>query len=124
MQLTHFKKTIVKWPVSGVLLLGLLSGAAFLVAPVGQRLIEKSKPLYAYPFSLSLKSDNQQTVESSIALYQGRVQQRPEEGLDRAALAGAYLKMARVTGAANWYLLAEQEARQSLANLPFSNNGQ
>ena len=125
MQLTHLKKPISKrWQASGILLLSLLSGAALLIAtPVGQRLIAGPKPLYAYPFSLSLKSDNQQTVESSISLYQGRVQQRPEDGLDRAALAGAYLKMARVTGAANWYLLAEQEARQSLANLPFDNNG-
>ncbi|PZO10740.1 MAG: hypothetical protein DCF25_20255 [Leptolyngbya foveolarum] len=123
MQLTHLKKPIFKWQVSGVLLLSLLSGFALLATPVGQRLIAGPKPLYAYPFSLSLKSDNQQTVESAISFYQGRVQQRPEDGLDRAALAGAYLKMARVTGAANWYLLAEQEARQSLANLPFDNDG-
>ena len=123
MQLTHLKTTTFKWQVSGILLLSLLSGAALLITPVGQRLIAKPKSLYAYPFVHTLKSNNQQTVESSIALYQGRVQQRPEDGLDRAALAGAYLKMARVTGAANWYLLAEQEAQQSLANLPFDNDG-
>ncbi|MGB3299582.1 MAG: tetratricopeptide repeat protein [Phormidesmis sp.] len=123
MQLTHLKTPTFKWQISSALLLGLLSGAALLATPVGQRLIAKPNPLYAYPFSLSLKSDNQQTLESSISLYQGRVQRRPEDGLDRAALAGAYLKMARMTGAANWYLLAEQEARQSLANLPFDNDG-
>ncbi|MGC1306032.1 MAG: tetratricopeptide repeat protein [Phormidesmis sp.] len=123
MQLTDLKKPIFKWQISGVLLLSLLSGAALLTTPVGQRLVAGPDPLYDYPFSISLKSGNQQTIESSISLYQGRVQQRPEDGLDRAALAGAYLKMARVTGAANWYLLAEQEARQSLANLPFSNDG-
>ena len=123
MQLTHLKKPIFKWQVSSVLLLSLLSGATLLIMPVGKSLVAKQKPLHAYPFALSLKSDNQQTVESSISLYQGRVQQRPADGLDRAALAGAYLKMARVTGAANWYLLAEQEAQQSLANLPFNNDG-
>ncbi|MGI8934489.1 MAG: tetratricopeptide repeat protein [Phormidesmis sp.] len=91
--------------------------------PFGKRLIARPPSRYAYPFSLSLEGDNQQTVESAIASYQGRVQQHPADGLDRAALAGAYLKMARVTGAANWYLLAEQEARQSLTNLPFNNDG-
>ena len=123
MQLSHLKKKTVRWQVSGILLLSLLSGAFLLATPSGQRLLAKPKSPYAYPFAPSLKSDNQQTVEGSISLYQGRVQQRPEDGLDRAALAGAYLKMARVTGAANWYLLAEQEAQQSLANLPFSNDG-
>jgi tetratricopeptide (TPR) repeat protein len=123
MQLTHLKKPIVKWQVSSILLLSLLSGAALLTTPVGKRLVAKPKPLYDYPFALSLESDNQQTVESAISLYQGRVQQRPADGLDRAALAEAYLKMARVTGAENWYLLAEQEAQQSLVNLPFDNDG-
>ena len=122
-QPSHLKKPIFKWQVFSILSLSLLSGAALLITPVGKRLVARSEPLYAYPFTLSLKSDNQQTVESAISLYQGRVQQRPADGLDRAALAGAYLKMARVTGAANWYLLAEQEAQQSLANLPFNNDG-
>ncbi len=125
MQLTHLQKHPLKWQISGalLLLLILLSGAALRTTPMGQRLIAKRPPRYAYPFALTLKSDNQQTVESAISLYQGRVQQRPEDGLDRAALAAAYLKMARITGAANWYLLAEQEARQSLANLAFDNDG-
>jgi tetratricopeptide (TPR) repeat protein len=70
----------------------------------------------------TLTNSDQQTVESAISFYQGRVQQRPDDGLDRAALAGAYLKMARISGAANWYVLAEQEAKQSLAKLPFAND--
>lgn len=124
MQLIHLKKPLFKrWHFSS-LLLGLLSGTALLtVTPFGKQLITGTPSPYSYPFSLSLKGDNPQTVESTIASYQGRVQQHPADGLDRAALAGAYLKMARVTGAANWYLLAEQEARQSLANLPFDNDG-
>lgn len=106
------------------MLLSLLSGAAlFIVVSFGDRLITRPQPLADYLFSPSLTSDDQQTIETSISFYQGRVQQRPADGLDRAALAGAYLKMARVTGADNWYLLAEQEARQSLVNLPFANDG-
>ena len=125
MQLIHLNKPLSKrLQVSGILLFSLLSGVALLAAtPAGRRFVTGSKPLYEYPFSLSLKGDNRQTVESTISLYQGRVQQSPTDGLDRAALAGAYLKMARVTGAGNWYLLAEQEARQSLTNLPFDNDG-
>lgn len=124
MQLIHLRKPLSKrWQASSILLLSLLMGSLLTATPFGKRLVTRPTSPYSYPFSLSLKGDNQQTVESSIASYQGRVQQRPADGLDRAALAGAYLKMARVTGAANWYLLAEQEARQSLANLPFSNDG-
>lgn len=124
MQLIHLRKPLSKrWPASSILLLSLLTGALLTATPFGKRLIARPPSRYAYPFSLSLEGDNQQTVESAIASYQGRVQQHPADGLDRAALAGAYLKMARVTGAANWYLLAEQEARQSLTNLPFNNDG-
>jgi tetratricopeptide (TPR) repeat protein len=124
MQLIHFNQPLSKsWKISGIVL-SLLSATALLSAtPFGQHWLTPAPPLYAYPFSQSLTNDDQQTVESAIAFYQGRVQQRPADSLDRSALAGAYLKMARVSGAANWYLLAEQEAQQSLANLPFSNDG-
>lgn len=124
MQLIHLNKPFSKpWKISGILL-GLLSASALLTAtPFGQRLTSPSPALHAYPFSELLTNDDQQTVESIISFYQGRVQQSPTDGLDRAALAGAYLKMARVSGAENWYLLAEQEAKQSLANLPFANEG-
>ena len=124
MQLIHFNKLSPnRWKAPQILLLSLLSATAlFGVIHFQQRLGTRLQPRYLYSFSSALTADNQQTVESSIAFYQGRVQQRPTDGLDRAALAGAYLKMARVSGAANWYLLAEQEARQSLANLPFQND--
>ncbi len=124
MQLIHFNRLSPnRWKAPRILLLSLLSATAlFGVIYFQQSLGARLQPRYLYPFSSDLTADNQQTVESSIAFYQGRVQQRPTDGLDRAALAGAYLKMARVTGAANWYLLAEQEAQQSLANLPFQND--
>ena len=124
MQLIHLNKPLSRRWYFNILLLSLLSGTALLTAtPFGKQLITGRPSPYSYPFSLSLKGDNPQTIESAIASYQGRVQQHPADGLDRAALAGAYLKMARVTGTANWYLLAEQEAQQSLANLPFDNDG-
>ncbi len=132
MQLIPLKKSLNKplfkpWQVSGILLLSLLSATLLLnFTPFGQRLrshLSSQQSRYEYPFSSTLTSDNQQTVESAISFYQGRVQQRPADGLDRAALAGAYLKMARVSGTANWYLLAEQEAQTSLTNLPFANDG-
>jgi tetratricopeptide (TPR) repeat protein len=124
MQLIHLNKSLSKpWQLSGILL-GLLSAGALLTAtPFGQRLIAPSQPLFAYPFSQTLINDDQQNIEGTISFYQGRVQQSPTDGLDRAALAGAYLKMGRVSGASNWYLLAEQEAKQSLVNLPFANEG-
>jgi tetratricopeptide (TPR) repeat protein len=62
-------------------------------------------------------------LSNEITFYQERISQNPEDGLERAALAQAYLKMARATGDASWYLQAEQTARRSLSNLPFSNYG-
>lgn len=78
---------------------------------------------YRYPFSPSSSGQVTQALEREIAFYQKRIYRSPEDGLDRAALAGAYLKLARATGDANRYLLAEQAAQRSLANLPFDNQG-
>ncbi|MGF1521831.1 MAG: tetratricopeptide repeat protein [Leptolyngbyaceae cyanobacterium] len=110
---------------SGSAALVLLSGLTLLVAlPVGWRFLQTSEVnAYAYPFSLSSKNPDRGTLEQTISFYQGRVQQNPEDGLDRATLASAYLKMARATGDDSWYLLAEESAQQSLANLPFDNDG-
>jgi tetratricopeptide (TPR) repeat protein len=60
-------------------------------------------------------------VEQEIANNQIHVRQDPSSGLNLAFLAIAYLQMARATGEASWYLLAEQNAKQSLVSLPFSN---
>lgn len=78
---------------------------------------------YRYRFSRSSSDNVTQALEQEIAFYQERIRRSPEDGLDRASLASVYLKMARATGDANWYLLAEQSARQSLADLPFDNQG-
>ncbi|NJO42122.1 MAG: tetratricopeptide repeat protein [Cyanobacteria bacterium CRU_2_1] len=79
---------------------------------------------YRYPFDESL-SGNRSLVsglEQEIAFYQERVRENPEGAFDRSALASAYLRMARVTGQSNWYLLAEQAAQQSLVSLPIDNS--
>jgi tetratricopeptide (TPR) repeat protein len=78
-----------------------------------------------YPFSISLPgNDNRRTqLQEEIAFYRQRVRQNPQSGLDSAALARSYLKMAKSTGDSSWYLLAEQTAQRSLANLSINNNG-
>jgi tetratricopeptide (TPR) repeat protein len=60
-------------------------------------------------------------VQQEIAFHQQRIQQQPTAGLERAALASSYLKMARATGDSSWYLLAEQTAQQSLSQLSIHN---
>lgn len=81
---------------------------------------------YRYPFEQSLARDTKNTtnlVQQEIAFYQERVRQDPQGGLNLTSLARAYLKMGRATGEGSWYLLAEQTAGRSLANLPFNNEG-
>lgn len=60
-------------------------------------------------------------LEEEIAFLQARISQNPQGGLDLGILAGTYLKMAKATGDLKWYLLAEQAAQRSLANLPYQN---
>jgi tetratricopeptide (TPR) repeat protein len=78
---------------------------------------------YEYSFSGSLERQDQRTLEESISFYQGWAQANPTDGLDLATLANLYIQMARATRNESWYLLAEKTAQQSLANLPFSNDG-
>ena len=122
--ITSNKPLSKRWKVAGTLLLGFLSGPVLLAATTSeQREISESQLSHSHSFAGSLKTENQQTIEREISFYQGRVQQNPTDGLDRAALAGAYLKMGRATGSDDWYALAEQAAEQSLASLPFANDG-
>lgn len=79
--------------------------------------------LYRYPFSRPPQGTITSLLQDTIAFYQNRITRTPQSGLDRAGLAGAYLNMGRVTGDLRWYLLAEDTARESLANLPVSNAG-
>ncbi len=78
---------------------------------------------YRYRFERSTRGSVTRALENEIAFYQERISGDPQGGLDLALLGGAYLKMARATGDLSWYLLAEQAARRSLANLPFQNDG-
>jgi tetratricopeptide (TPR) repeat protein len=76
---------------------------------------------YGYPFRRPPQGAITSLLREEIAFYQTRIDRTPQSGLDRAGLAQAYLKMARVTGDLRWYLLAEDTARESLVNLPVSN---
>ena len=78
---------------------------------------------YRYRFQRVARGSVIRDLQSEIAFLQARIISTPDRGLDLAALAGAYLRMARATGDLSWYLLAEQAARRSLANLPFRNTG-
>ncbi len=76
---------------------------------------------YRYQFKRPPRGAITSLLRDEMAFYESRIARTPQSGLDRAGLAGAYLKMARVTGDLRWYLLAENTARESLANLPMSN---
>ena len=78
---------------------------------------------YDYPFSSPNKTDITGQLEQELAFHKSRIRQTPDDALSQAALANTYLKLARATGDANWYLLAEQAAQQSLQKLPFNNEG-
>ncbi|MEG4233364.1 hypothetical protein QUA40_14805 [Microcoleus sp. Pol11C3] len=80
---------------------------------------------YRYNFSESLRNNPNQkeAVQQEIAFYQQRLAVDSRSGLNRAALAGSYLKMGRATGEGGWFLLAEQAAQRSIADLPFDNKG-
>lgn len=80
---------------------------------------------YRYHFSESLRNNPnpKEAIEQEIAFYQQRLAVDSRSGLNRAALAGSYLKMARATGEEGWFLLAEQAAQRSIADLPFDNQG-
>jgi len=79
--------------------------------------------VYHYRFERAPRGAVKQALQREIEFYQARLTYDPNSGLNLAALAGAYLRMARATGDLSWYLLAEQTAQRSLASLPFQNNG-
>ncbi|HBK97551.1 MAG TPA: hypothetical protein DD001_09575 [Microcoleaceae bacterium UBA10368] len=80
---------------------------------------------YRYHFSETLinNPNQKEAIQQEIAFYQQRLAVDSRSGLNRAALAGSYLKMARATGEGGWFLLAEQAAQRSIADLPFDNRG-
>ena len=103
-------------PIAGILVAGSLG-------VYGWHQSNQLETAYQYRFEPSTPGTATKILEQEIAFYQERIRHDPEDGLNRASLAGTYLKMARATGDANWYLLAEQSAKRSLANLPFDNEG-
>ncbi|HHO55702.1 MAG TPA: tetratricopeptide repeat protein [Trueperaceae bacterium] len=84
---------------------------------------EKETSYFVYPFALSSQNKALSKLESEISFYKLRSQANPDDGLELASLAALYLKKARISGWASWYLLAEQSAKHSLANLAFNNKG-
>jgi tetratricopeptide (TPR) repeat protein len=79
--------------------------------------------IWKYRFARPEAGSVTKNIRREIAFHQQKIQQQPTAGLERAALAQNYLKMARATGESSWYLLAERMAQESLEKLPFGNNG-
>ncbi|MEL6139487.1 MAG: tetratricopeptide repeat protein, partial [Cyanobacteria bacterium J06628_6] len=101
----------------------LVAGLATVVV-LGPQFIDRLPPSpYDYPFSPTRDASITTQLTQEVTFYKARIQQNPEDGLNQAALATTYLRLARATGSDNWYLLAEQTAQQSLANLPYNNTG-
>jgi tetratricopeptide (TPR) repeat protein len=95
----------------------------FLKSIWGSKMVRhQPQSAYAYRFQRS-PINITTTLNQEISFYQERIQQDPAGGLNRALLAKTYLKMARATGEASWYLLAEQTAQDSLAKFSFHNDG-
>ncbi|MEO1004427.1 MAG: hypothetical protein AAFW67_00990 [Cyanobacteria bacterium J06638_38] len=104
----------------GLTLLGLLP-TIWVVSPIVKTKLMPS--IYSYPYDLSPSGRIRESLTAEITAAENRIQQNPNDGLDRAFLADAYLKMARITGTDQWYERAEASAQKSLENLPFNNDG-
>lgn len=107
-----------------LLIMSALVGMGFLIA-IYSLPTASSRPdsIWKYRFARPESGSVTQNIRREIAFHQQKIQQQPIAGLERAALAQNYLKMARATGESSWYLLAEQMAQESLVKLPVSNNG-
>jgi tetratricopeptide (TPR) repeat protein len=79
--------------------------------------------LDAYSFDLNLPgtTDRKQLIQREIELYQTKLLQDPNSGMNLAALGNAYWQLGKATGEVSWFLLAEQTANRSIATLPFEN---
>ncbi|NJL22816.1 MAG: tetratricopeptide repeat protein [Leptolyngbyaceae cyanobacterium SM1_3_5] len=104
---------LVGVPIATAVLLATQTNGLLPAAPVD--------PQYRYPYSETLSQLSPiARIEQEIATYQQRLR-NSQSAIDQAALATAYLKMARMTGAGNWYLLADRTAQASLTKLPYDN---
>jgi tetratricopeptide (TPR) repeat protein len=77
--------------------------------------------IWKYRFTRPEVGSVTKNIRQEIAFHQQKIQHQPTAGLERAALAQNYLKMARSTGESSWYLLAEQTAQAALVQLPVHN---
>ncbi|MEG4807966.1 hypothetical protein QUA82_10080 [Microcoleus sp. F8-D3] len=112
-------------PLVGMVVVNLPPNFRWLSDKFFNRSPENLDANYRYHFSESLRNNPNQkeAIQQEIAFYQQRLAVDSRSGLNRAALAGSYLKMARATGEGGWFLLAEQAAERSIADLPFDNKG-
>jgi tetratricopeptide (TPR) repeat protein len=112
-------------PVVGIFVVNLPPNFRFIADMFSEKSPANLDAKYRYHFSEVLRNNPSQkeALQQEIAFYQQRLAVDAKSGLNRAALAGVYLKMARVTGEGSWFLLAEQAANRSIADLPFDNKG-
>ncbi|MEG4623330.1 hypothetical protein Q5691_03370 [Microcoleus sp. w1-18aA5] len=127
----EIKSDIFSWwllivvPFVGMVVVNLPPNFRFISEKFSNKSPENLDTNYRYHFSESLRNNPNQkeAIQQEIAFYQQRLAVDSRSGLNRAALAGSYLKMARATGEGGWFLLAEQAAQRSIADLPFDNKG-
>ncbi|MEG4854415.1 hypothetical protein QUB10_26445 [Microcoleus sp. B5-D4] len=127
----EIKSDILSWwvlivvPLVGMVVVNLPPNLRFISDNFSNKSPENLDTNYRYHFSESLRNNPNQkeAIQQEIAFYQQRLAVDSRSGLNRAALAGSYLKMARATGEGGWFLLAEQAAQRSIADLPFDNQG-
>jgi tetratricopeptide (TPR) repeat protein len=122
----ELKRFWVAWvgvPIATLLLLATQSDLRSRVELFSSQALSQVDAPYRYPFpdALSSSSSPVARLEQEVAFYQKRTRENAQSAIDRADLALAYLRMARTTGAGNWYLLADETAQQSLVLLPFDN---
>ncbi|MEG3846906.1 hypothetical protein QT971_14045 [Microcoleus sp. herbarium19] len=128
----QIKKTDIFWlwllivvPVFGIAVVNLPPNLRLISAIFAEKSPAGLDANYRYHFSEVLRNNPSQkeALQQEIAFYQQRLAVDAKSGLNRAALAGVYLKMGRVTGEGSWFLLAQQAANRSIADLPFDNKG-
>lgn len=127
----EIKSDIFSWwllivvPLVGMVVVNLPPNLPYISDKFSNKSPENLDTNYRYHFSESLRNNPNQkeAIQQEIAFYQQRLAVDSRSGLNRAALASSYLKMARATGEGGWFLLAEQAAQRSIADLPFDNPG-
>lgn len=116
---------LIGLPIVGIVAVNLLPNLREISEKLANQTPKNLDANYRYQFSATLRNNPNQkeAIQQEMAFYQQRLAVDSQSGLNRAALASAYLKMARVTGEGGWFLLAEQAAQRSIALLPFDNKG-